>query len=184
MTNWVGGTDNHIYKGKNLKRGFPPIVRKDATVLILGSMPGEESLKRNEYYGNPRNSFWNIMSVLLGFDPNLSYSDRVEILKENKIALWDVIKACDRHGSIDTNIKNKTIIENDFAPFYKKFPGIKNVFFNGIKAENEYNKKVLPKLSEIKCEIKYDRLPSTSPAMKKLSINDKMLKWSKIKGEI
>lgn len=172
---------NHINKEIYFKEGFPPIARKDALVLILGSMPGEESLRRNEYYGNPKNSFWKIMGILFGFDHELSYKERTTILKENKIALWDVLKTCERKGSLDTGIKSETVVENDFVSFYRRFPDIRDVFFNGSKAEKEYFKRVLPKLSQIRYEIKYIRLPSTSPAMSKLSFNDKMLRWSKIK---
>jgi double-stranded uracil-DNA glycosylase len=94
----------------NLKNGFPPIICKDARALILGSMPGEESLRRNEYYGNPRNAFWRIMAALFNFDPELSYYEKIKRLKENHIALWDVLKRCERQGSLDTEIKNGTII--------------------------------------------------------------------------
>jgi len=166
----------------SLKEGFPPVVGKDARVLILGSMPGEESLRRKEYYANPRNSFWRIMAALLGFDPELKYMDKIEILKENKIALWDVMRACARNGSLDTNIENSTIIENDFDGFYSRFQGVKNVFFNGAKAEHEYHKRVFPSLSSITCSVKYQRLPSTSPAMARLSHNDKLIEWSVIKN--
>jgi double-stranded uracil-DNA glycosylase len=166
----------------NLKEGFPPIARKDARVLILGSMPGEESLRRKEYYANPRNSFWRIMATLLGFDPELKYKDKIIILKENKIALWDVMRACERNGSLDTNIESSTIIENDFEDFYSRFQGVRNVFFNGAKAEHEYHKKVLPVLSSITYRIKYQRLSSTSPALARLSHNDKLREWSVIKN--
>jgi len=166
----------------DLKKGFPPIVRKDALVLILGSMPGDESLRKIEYYANPRNSFWKIMGTLFGFDRGLSYKDRIDVLKENKIALWDVMKECERTGSLDTGIKSKTIIENDFISFYNRFPDIRCVFFNGSKAEKEYIKRVLPRLSRIKYEIKHHRLPSTSPAMNRLSFKEKTFEWAKIKG--
>jgi TDG/mug DNA glycosylase family protein len=165
----------------NLKKGFPPIARKDALVLILGSMPGEESLRKNEYYANPRNSFWKIMCMLFGFDPGISYKKRTDILKRNNIALWDVMKECERPGSLDTDIQSETIIENDFVSFFQKFPGIRNVLFNGYRAEKEYRKRVLPKLSSMEYEIKRNLLPSTSPAMTQLSFNDKILKWSMIK---
>jgi double-stranded uracil-DNA glycosylase len=164
-----------------LKIGFPPIAKETVMVLILGTMPGEESLRKNEYYANPRNSFWKIMGSLFGFDSLAPYEERQRILLENRIALWDVIKSCERKGSLDSSINNDTIVENDFAYFFTRYPDIRNVFFNGAKAENEYFKRVFPKLSETKFEIKYDRLPSTSPAMAQLSFNAKMLEWSKVK---
>ena len=168
----------------NLKKGLPPIAGKDATVLILGSMPGEESLLKNQYYAHSRNSFWRIMGILFGFDPGLNYKDRIDIIKEHKIALWDVLKACERQGSLDTAIRDETIIENDFISFYKIFPGIRKVFFNGAKAEKEYSKRVLSGLSGMGHEIKYSRLPSTSPAMNQLPVDKKLLQWSRINSKI
>ena len=121
------------------------------------------------------------MASLFGFDSSLRYAERTRILLENRIALWDVMKSCERKGSLDNNIENGTIIENDFVSFFKKYPNIRNVYFNGAKAEKEYVRKVLPKLSRSKHNIKYARLPSTSPAMTQLSLKGKILEWSKIK---
>ena len=164
-----------------LKKGFPPIVEETAIVLILGSMPGEESLRKNEYYGHPRNAFWIIMATLFGFDSSMKYEERTRILLKNRIALWDVMRFCERRGSLDNNIKNRTIVENDFGYFFNNYPTIRDVYFNGAKAEKEYFKRVLPKLSRSKRKINYDRLPSTSPAMTHLSLNAKILEWSKLK---
>lgn len=164
-----------------LKKGFPPIAEETAKVLILGSMPGEESLRKNEYYGHPRNAFWKIMATLFGFDSSMKYEKRKKVLIKNRIALWDVMRFCERKGSLDNNIKNRTIIENDFDSFFNSHPNIEYVFFNGVKAEKEYLKRVLPNLSRSKRNINYDRLPSTSPAMTQLSLKAKILEWSKIK---
>jgi len=153
-----------------------PITLADewATVLILGTMPGEESLRKKEYYANPRNTFWKIMARLFEFGHDASY-------EENKIALWDVMQACERQGSLDSAINDRAIIENDFVSFYRSHPNMRHVFFNGAKAEKEYFKRVLPRLSDEVKGIEYFRLPSTSPAMAQLSIDAKLLEWSKIK---
>ena len=164
-----------------LKKGFPPIAEKTATVLILGSMPGEESLRRNEYYGHPRNTFWKIMAALFEFDYSIKYDERIKKIIKNKIALWDVMKFCERKGSLDTDIKNSTIIENDFYSFFNDCQNIRAVYFNGVKAEKEYLKRVLPTLSGLKRKISYMRLPSTSPAMTQVSFKAKILEWAQIK---
>ena len=166
---------------KNTKEGFPPIADERATVLILGTMPGEESLKKKEYYGNPRNTFWKIMARLFEFEHAAIYEERTKILKNNKIALWDVMQACERQGSLDSAIIDSSIAENDFVSFYSSHLNIRHVFFNGIKAEKEYRKRVLPRLSAEAKGIKYSRLPSTSPAMARLSFDEKLLEWSNIK---
>lgn len=166
---------------KNVKEGFPPIADKEATILILGSMPGEESLQKNEYYANSRNAFWKIMASLFEFRHDASYEKRTTLLTKNKIALWDVMLACERQGSLDSAIVNRTIIENDFVSFYHRHSKISHVFFNGAKAQNEYEKRVLPKLSDDVKEIEYFRLPSTSPAMAQLSFDEKLREWFCVK---
>jgi len=95
-----------------LKQGFPPIVNKKSKVIVLGSMPGEESLKDSEYYAYSSNAFWKIMADLFGFDSSLKYEDKTNILLKNKIALWDVMYLCEREGSLDSNISDDTIVEN------------------------------------------------------------------------
>ena len=97
------------------KEGFPPIADKKATILILGTMPGEESLRKQEYYGNPRNTFWKIMATLFEFEHEEIYEERVKRLKINHIALWDVMQACERLGSLDSAIIDNTIAENDIT---------------------------------------------------------------------
>lgn len=163
-----------------MKRGFPPIAGKTATILILGTMPGEESLRKREYYAHPRNAFWRILGSLLGFEPAADYEDKTRILLENNIALWDVMNSCERKGSLDSSIKTESIIENEFAPLFSRCPGIKNVYFNGARAEQEYVKRIKPQLPKTRHEITHTRLPSTSPAMARLSLKDKITEWSKI----
>lgn len=164
-----------------MKKGFIPIADHLATVLILGTMPGEESLRKNEYYSNSRNAFWKIVASLFEFEHDVSYEEKIAILTKHKIALWDVIQACERQGSLDSAIDNRTIVENDFVSFYRSHPYIRYVFFNGAKAESQYLKNVLPRLSGGEKSIVYSRLPSTSPAMAQLSFDEKLLEWSRIK---
>jgi len=164
-----------------MKKGFPPIEDKRATILILGSMPSEESLRKNEYYAHPRNAFWKIVAGLFEFEHDASYRERAIAIKKNRIALWDVMQACERRGSLDSAINNKTIVVNNFASFYRCHPNISYVFFNGAKAETEYHKRVLPGLPDGTKGIVYARLPSTSPAMAQLSFDEKLYEWSNIK---
>ena len=157
--------------------GFPPIASDDAEILILGSIPSVKSLEESQYYGHPRNAFWYIMGKLLGFAPSLDYEKRKAFLIKHKIALLDVLKGCEREGSLDSAIKNDSMEINDFDTFFKSHPNIRRVFFNGIKAETEFRKRVLPELKEKHLDIEFKRLPSTSPAMASLTKSAKLAEW-------
>ena len=159
---------------------FPPISDNTATILILGSMPGKASLRAQQYYAHPRNAFWRIMEGLLGIDAGLPYAARCSGLVEHRIALWDVLEACTRSGSLDSDIVESSIVPNDFASFFARHGQIGAVYFNGAKAEASYLKHVLPELSDTHSSLPNARLPSTSPANASLSFGDKLEQWRRI----
>lgn len=150
-------------------------------MLILGSMPGEESLRRQQYYAHPRNAFWPVMGALFKFSPNESYAARTRHLILNHIALWDVLKKCKRDGSLDSSIDDASISVNNFKAFFRKNPGIRTVFFNGTRAEQEFNRRVKPHLPASCRHLEYIRLPSTSPAMASLPLKQKTARWAVIR---
>ena len=98
---------------------FEPVADSNSEILILGSMPGRESLAAEQYYAHRRNAFWKIMSDLLGFDPDSSYGTRLQELKTARIALWDVLQSCTRVGSLDSSIDAGSITVNDFQSFFR-----------------------------------------------------------------
>lgn len=161
--------------------GFAAVAQADAEVLILGSMPSQLSLTRQQYYAHPRNAFWKIIAHLLGFNSDVSYADKLRALQQHKLALWDVIQCCERQGSLDSHISNVSIISNDFASFLAQHSQIKHIFFNGSRAYQEYHKRVLPQLPEQWQSLACTRLPSTSPAMASLTFEQKLAAWSQIK---
>jgi len=157
-------------------QGFPPICRSDAHTLILGSMPSRESLARQKYYAHPRNSFWPILTRLLGITTT-DYADLTLQATEGGIAIWDVLQACIRRSSLDSDIDDRSIITNDFRAFFELHPGITRVFFNGAKAESVYRKHVLPALPARQAKMNLQRLPSTSPANAGMTVEQKLEKW-------
>ena len=161
-----------------LSQGFSPIARPDARILILGSMPGVASLKAAEYYAFPRNAFWKIMGELFAASPQLDYPSRLQKLKNNQIALWDVIGSCHRPGSLDSAISNDGMITNDFNGFFKQHRHISQVYFNGQKAGDLFKKKVMPGLTG---EYSFTTLPSTSPANAAKHYAEKLAAWSVLK---
>jgi len=159
--------------------GFPPIAAPQCRVLILGSMPGEASLAAGEYYAHPRNAFWPILGGLLGFAPEAPYPDRVRHLLSRGMAVWDVLKSCERAGSLDSSIQPDSMQVNDFTEFFGFFPLIRLVCFNGTTAETLFRKRAAPNLGPVLDGIGMVRLPSTSPAHASLSLARKSAIWGK-----
>ncbi len=158
--------------------GFPPVAHPDARLLILGSMPGEASLRAGEYYANERNAFWRIMGDLIGAGPALPYERRLACLAAAGVALWDVISTCERYGSLDSDIVNSSVCANDFLAFFAVHRRIERVFFNGGAAETSFRRHVLPQLESPGFQMM--RLPSTSPAHAARSYGEKLQAWSAI----
>lgn len=162
-------------------RSFPPLARASARVLLLGSMPGEESLRRRQYYAFRHNQFWPIVGELFGIDPSLPYDARVERLVAQDVAVWDVLKRCEREGSLDGNIRPESEVPNDFKRFFREHPRIRAVFFNGTKSEHAFRRHVLPRLGERAALLHFARLPSTSPAHAGMPKAAKLKAWRAIR---
>jgi len=159
-----------------LKTAFPPVIGDRPRLLILGSMPGEASLRLGQYYGHGRNAFWPILCTLLSVPPDSDYSTRIAALKTHRIALWDVIAACARQGSLDANIRPDSILVNDFGALFDAYPDIRSIAFNGGTAEREYRRRVRPGLNHMH-RMRYVRLPSTSPAHAGMTFGAKLAAW-------
>jgi double-stranded uracil-DNA glycosylase len=157
--------------------GFAPVSSASARVLILGSLPGEESLRRAEYYAQSRNAFWLIMGDLFEAGPNLAYAVRLAALTAADIAVWDVCASAHRAGSLDAAIDRGTVTINDFKSFYLNHRLIQLVCFNGRAAAALYEARVMPTLSEQMRGIERRVLPSTSAAHASMTFEAKRCAW-------
>ncbi len=151
-------------------QGFPPATGPDPRVLVLGTLPGAESLRRQEYYGLPRNRFWWIMGQLTGATPELPYPQRLTRLAEAGVALWDVCHSAQRPGSLDAAIDRASIRPNDIAGFVAAHPTLRLVACNGATAATLYRRFVALPLPMV-------RLPSTSPAHAGMPADAKLALW-------
>jgi hypoxanthine-DNA glycosylase len=159
-----------------LSFGFPPVATPRARVLVLGTLPGRLSLERGEYYANPRNMFWKIIAARIADLPP-DYAGRVAALSQHGIALWDVLAAATRSGSLDADI-GEDAIPNHFSAFLHIHPYIQLIAFNGATAAKLYERFVLPALAEPQRAIARATLPSTSPAHAGMPFKDKVARWS------
>jgi double-stranded uracil-DNA glycosylase len=155
---------------------FAPIANQDAKTLILGSMPSIKSLQEQQYYAHPKNAFWPIMANLFNFELSLDYAARCQQLKLHQIAVWDVLKSCRRHGSLDQHIEPDSMVANDFNSFLKQHDQIQRIFFNGGKAEQVFKRHVIPTLN-VEQELSFHKLPSTSPAHAAKNLDEKYQTW-------
>src|SRR5665648_336981 len=158
----------------NLLSSFLPIIDERSSILILGSMPGVESLRLQQYYGHPRNQFWKILFELFDTEMSQEYEGKIAFIKAKKIALWDVIGNCYREGSLDSNIREEKV--NDFGALFKVYPNIKTVLFNGGKAYDTYKKWIG---FEASSKITFHKITSSSPANTK-KYAEKLSEWSVI----
>lgn len=154
-------------------QGLPPVIGPGCRVLVLGSMPGKISLEKREYYAHPRNDFWPIIFSLFHLSSPLDYQKKQDLILKRGIALWDVLKTCQRSGSSDSAIRAGEL--NDFPMLFKRYNSIRAVFFNGKKAGDLFTtgKGYLPG------GIKSFYLPSSSPAHT-ISRREKLEAWKRI----
>lgn len=182
IKSWSRDEKEALSKNRSdLRQSFPFLVSSKAKILILGSMPGERSLKERQYYAHPKNIFWEIMEDLFGAGRQTAYKERLRILNQCRVALWDVVFQCRRPGSLDTNIRMESVVPNNFVSLFSRCPKIETVFFNGHKAEQLFQKLVLEKLrknlGERSSRLQFLRLPSTSPAHASLTRAQKKARW-------
>ncbi len=126
--------------------GFSPVGSDQPRILILGSFPSVKSLERGEYYGHGQNQFWTLLGLILGLDPSAPYTERVSRLEHAGIALWDVIAACEREGSLDQDIRAE--LPNPLAEYIHLRPTIGRIALNGGKAAASFITHVRPVLEQ------------------------------------
>jgi len=152
-------------------KSFKPVINEDTVQMIIGTMPGEASLKAKQYYAYKYNKFWQIIFDIFGRGEVLfNYKDKLNILLKNKTGLWDALAYCKRKGSLDKDILQEK--PNDFNSLLKNYPKVTKLIFNGQKA----NKYFLKYFGQIE-GIEYIVLPSTSPANASKTYKQKLNIW-------
>lgn len=158
------------------KFSFAPYVPLQATRLILGSLPGDQSLSAGAYYAHSRNVFWPVLAELAELALPETYPARLALLDRLGIALWDVCASAERRGSLDLRITAPRA--NAVAQLLAEQPQLQLIAFNGQAAFRLFRRLVLPHLPT---EPQHDRrlvvLPSTSPAAASITYAAKLSAW-------
>ncbi len=157
----------------NTKTSFDPISNSETTILILGTLPGDKSLELGEYYGDPRNKFWKIISKITENDLPLTYPDKKQLLLKTKIGVWDVAHKANRKGSLDIAIEDEE--PNDLIEFTERHKKLKVIGFNGLKSEALFDK-----YFSRNEKITYISLPSTSSANRSIDFDTICKIWQQI----
>lgn len=158
-----------VLQAPALLQGLPPVIAPGTRLVILGSFPGVASLRAKQYYGHPRNHFWSLVGSLWGLDLlAMAYAQRLDVLRQRGLGLWDVYASCRREGSLDQAIREAQF--NDLARLTRWAPGLRLVAHNGgesARAMQRVQALGLPVL----------RLPSSSPANATWSFDAKLAAW-------
>lgn len=150
---------------------FPPVYDKNSKLLIVGTMPSVISRQQGFYYGNPKNRFYAVISALLNKELPVTVPQKKDMLLDAGIALYDVLKTCDIHGSGDCSIKDAQ--PNDFTQIFNG-ADIKRVYANGRAAQRYFERFVGAAVY----------LPSTSPANASYNIETLIASWRIILKEL
>lgn len=165
----------------NVKLGLPPVIWESSRILILGTMPGDDSLRLQEYYAHGNNQLWKILSEVYGETVGADYSQRLAFLHHRGLALWDVLRSAERAGSLDSGIKSEAA--NDFADLLKTYTSLKAIVFNGGKAQTLFRRHVERSLATVATtSLRRVVLPSTSPTPGRnvLPFEEKVVRWTSL----
>jgi len=158
---------------EQLNHPFEPIVFNDTKILILGSFPSIKSFENSFYYAHPRNQFWKILEEITGYPVN-NRDQKIWLLKESKLGVWDMIASCQRDNSLDSSLEDEVV--NDIPALLQKYPSIKKLAFTGKKSQALFEKH----FGDLDIERVY--LPSPSPAFAAMTFEEKVVQYAKKLG--
>lgn len=165
--------------GSDYVESFPPSIGAACRVLILGSMPGIRSLAAVQYYAHPQNLFWPIMQAVFAVDAAQPYAERMAQLHARGVGLWDVLRGCERRGSLDSAITAQSEVPNAIAALLMRRSEVRTVAFNGAKAAQAFARHIAGAVpAERLRRIELHILPSTSPAHASMERAEKVQRWS------
>lgn len=160
---------------------FPPQVGAGCRVLVLGTVPSLKSLEMRQSYAHPQNLFWPFMGALYDAGPELPYAERIARLHAAGVGIWDVLKHCERPGSLDSSILVESEVPNDIPGLLETQPTIEAIALNGAKAQQVFARRIAPAIALERLDrIALLALPSTSPANASIPRAEKLERWREL----
>jgi hypoxanthine-DNA glycosylase len=141
---------------------IPPVFSEHSEILILGTMPSPKSREAAFYYAHTQNRFWPALALVYGVEPPKTTEQKIALLLEHNLALWDVLKSCEITGASDASIKNP--VANDISALLEQAP-IRHVLCTGSTSARLYRTLVEP-ITHLPCTV----LPSPSAANARTSL--------------
>ena len=135
---------------------FAPVYTERAHTLIVGTWPSPKSRDQGFFYGHPQNRFWPLLARLLGQPVPRTPEEKVRLIQQNGLALWDTIEHCTITGASDASIRD--VVPTDITGLCRCAP-IRRVLCNGATAYS-----LCVKYQALPTGIEVVKLPSTSPA--------------------
>ena len=153
---------NSTFQDSTRTYGFPPLLCEEPRILILGTLPGGESLEHRHYYYSSSNRIWKVLCYLTGEPMPVDYTQKKALLAKYHIVLWDYYESAIRPGSDDKDIRNAR--PNDIASFLTEHPTIKVIAINGFGKYREFGERIKRSLAGNPglADIRVLRLPETS----------------------
>ena len=158
-----------------IEHPFKPIIFNDTKLLILGTFPSLKSFENSFYYAHPKNQFWKILNRVSNYPIN-NRDQKIWLLKELKVGLWDIIKSCNRENSSDNNLKN--ITPNNIKELLNSYPSVKAIAFTSKNAQKIFNRY----FKDLEIQTYY--LPSPSPAYAAMSFEKKVKIYKELFEEL
>jgi hypoxanthine-DNA glycosylase len=160
---------------------FPPQVADGCRLLVLGTVPSLRSLEMRQSYAHPHNLFWPFMGALYDAGPDLPYAERIARLHAAGVGIWDVLKHCERPGSLDSSIRPESEVPNDIPWLLDAYPTIRAIALNGAKAQQVFARRIGGQIRpERLADVEILALPSTSPANASISRAVKLERWREL----
>jgi hypoxanthine-DNA glycosylase len=164
-----------------LVASFPPQIGAGCRVLVLGTVPSLRSLELCQSYAHAQNLFWRFMGELYDAGPELPYAERIARLQAAGVGIWDVLKHCERPGSLDSSILASSEVANDIPGLLDRYPTIRAIALNGGKAQQVFARRIRPLIrADRLVDLEILELPSTSPANASIPRDVKLARWRRM----